>query len=273
MIKRTIVFTLKSAALWIVILMSSAAAAALLGMGSEVVNDNGPLGAGSAFLVVNGLHALVLAAIGARAAVRGWKLGALLGATLYLAQSFLLIIEAFYFASSVDTPAGQLIDSSLLSLAAAVGVGIAATFLWKPPEPDRHPGRGVRALVIPLSSVALLYPVFYFTAGFFIAWSVPEVRDFYGDGLDINIMNLLAFQVFRGMIWALLAQALVRNMKRGTLAAATIVGASFSILASAQLLYPNAFMPWEVRLPHLVEIGISNFVFGVIAGLVLGRKN
>ena len=48
---------------------------------------------------------------------------------------------------------------------------------------------------------------------------------------------------------------------------------SFPILAGvAPLLLPNPYLPGHVRLAHGFEIGISNFVYGLLLGYVLTRK-
>ena len=127
-------------------------------------------------------------------------------------------------------------------------------------------------LVLPVCAVSLLYIISYFTAGYFIAWAVPDVRTYYGEGLEIELAPLIAFQVVRGLIWALLALAIVRSMAPARVATPVIVGASFAILAGAQLLYPNSFMPWDIRLPHLIEVGISNFLFGAVAAMILQNR-
>lgn len=265
-------YLIRAGFIWVAILAGSILAALLLGLDNEEVADDGPLSGGQAFLIVNGLHALVLAAIATRASVSGWSLGALLGATLFLAQSFLLLIEALYFAGSVDAPLEELIASGVITLTSAGCIAIFAGLFWRrgraPISFDLSPPK----LILPIAAVALLYVFAYFTAGYFIAWAVPDVRAYYGEGLDIDLVPLLAFQLLRGAIWALLALAIVRNMDAGRVMSAVIVGAAFSVLAAAQLLYPNTFMPWNVRLPHLIEVGISNFLFGAIAAMVLAKR-
>ncbi|HEX5426443.1 MAG TPA: hypothetical protein VFW94_23035, partial [Candidatus Acidoferrales bacterium] len=55
--------------------------------------------------------------------------------------------------------------------------------------------------------------------------------------------------------------------------AALFLGAAYSILGGiAPLLLPNPFMPPNIRLAHGFEVGISNFVFGMIVGWALTAK-
>jgi hypothetical protein len=50
---------------------------------------------------------------------------------------------------------------------------------------------------------------------------------------------------------------------------ALLTGAAFSVLMALPLLYPNPLMPWPVRQVHLVEVGVSNFLFGIVVSLLL----
>ena len=50
-----------------------------------------------------------------------------------------------------------------------------------------------------------------------------------------------------------------------------LVGLAFSGFMIPDLLLPNPFMPWPVRVAHIVEVGVSNTVFGVIAAWLLLR--
>lgn len=265
-------YLIRAGIIWVAILVGTTLAAVFFGTADQVTSDEGPFGAFHAFLIVNALHALVLAAISIRSVLGGWKLGVLLGATLFLAQSFLLLIEAIYFAGSVNAPLGQLIGSGVIGLTSALCVGLITAVCWRRPRMDGEFDVSPAKLVLPVCAVSLLYIISYFTAGYFIAWAVPDVRTYYGEGLEIELGPLIAFQVFRGLIWALLALAIVRSMPPGRVVTPLIVGANFAILAAAQLFYPNSFMPWEVRLPHLIEVGISNFLFGAVAAIIFQKR-
>jgi hypothetical protein len=49
------------------------------------------------------------------------------------------------------------------------------------------------------------------------------------------------------------------------------LGAAFAVFVGALLLGENPYMPGQMRMLHLVEIGISNFLFGLAAGYLLTR--
>jgi hypothetical protein len=79
--------------------------------------------------------------------------------------------------------------------------------------------------------------------------------------------------VGRGALWAGLARLLARGLSGSTLTKAMLAGAAFAILMAGPLLYPNALMPWPVRQVHLVEIGVSNFLFGLLAVWLLSWRS
>jgi hypothetical protein len=75
-------------------------------------------------------------------------------------------------------------------------------------------------------------------------------------------------QVLRGALWTLLGVVVVRSMRGSTTEKAVAVGVLFSIVMGAGLLLPNPYMPYDVRMVHLVETASSNFLFGVLVALL-----
>ena len=269
MMNRVAVFASKAAAVWLASLLSSVVAAIMVGMGDEGVGSDGPLSGENAFLLVNGIHAVILSAIASRSILRGWRLGILIWMTLFFAQSFLLMMEAAYFRDSLRISTALLVEGSLHVLLTGALIGAAVSVLWR--RPITHIAVATNSNELPkrLAMVSVLYVVCYLIAGYFIAWQASEVREYYGFGQDIAMLPLLAFQLLRGALWGVLAYILSANLRGGRNVRAIIVGAAFSVLAVAQLLYPSTIMPWEVRLPHLIEVGISNFLFGACATRIL----
>jgi len=277
MIKSTAFLGLKTLALWITILIVSIVSTPILGMNTDAVGSDGPFTGGQAFLLVNALHAIILATIAQSGSARGPKLAALIAVTLFFAQCFLLQMEAFYFIDNLNVPVAFLYQTIAQSILISITCGLVSMFLWR-----RTPtGSNTQSDAIPYGSpqtlirigvTAFLYVLAYFLAGTFIAWAAPEVRAYYDFGTDIRLFPLLSFQVLRGAMWGLLALFIIKNLRSGKHGSAVIVGAAFSTLAVAQLLYPSTFMPWDVRFTHLIEVGISNFVFGTLAVLILTHK-
>ena len=115
------------------------------------------------------------------------------------------------------------------------------------------------------------YVILYCIAGAII---LPYVQDFY-DSLahTPEVDKVLIMQVFRGLIYVIVTLPAIRMIKAKKWETAFLVGLQLSILGGiAPLLPPNPYMPAETRLVHGIEIGISNFIYGVIIGLLFASK-
>ncbi len=95
------------------------------------------------------------------------------------------------------------------------------------------------------------------------------MRAFYEGKIQISPLLITVIQVHRGLLWALVGLMLMASLRPGLWTRALAFGAAVSGFMVMQLAYPGTFMPTEVRWAHFVEISVSNFVFGVLAGLVL----
>jgi hypothetical protein len=261
---------LKAAAIWIALLLGTMLGAGVAGLAGGPATSptapDGPLSAGGAFLAVAGMHALVLALIAAQTRSGGWTLMLVLFATLFGAQTVLMQIETLFFSAHVRIPPdllARIVASAAIST--AIGAGVAAwLFRAEPGAPTRIDGLHWRLAVL-----AGAYLGLYFAAGYLIAWQFPALRSYYGDGFQIALWPLIALQLLRGLIWAGLAVLLARHLSGSRPMRALTLALAFAVFGAAQLLYPNAWMPWPVRLPHLVEIGLANALFGAVAALVL----
>ena len=115
------------------------------------------------------------------------------------------------------------------------------------------------------------YVVLYCIAGAII---LPYVQDFY-DSLAQTpaVGKVLIMQVFRGLIYVIVTLPVIRMIKAKKWETALIIGLQLSILGGiAPLLPPNPYMPPEIRLVHGMEIGISNFIYGAIMGLLFAKR-
>jgi hypothetical protein len=119
-----------------------------------------------------------------------------------------------------------------------------------------------------LGGSILIYEALYFTAGR-LAW--PYLKDFYTQHPMPSTPAVAALQVVRGLGFALVVLLLVRRVRLPRSQAMLLAGLTLSLLGGvAPLLMPNPYLPDAVRLTHLVETGVSNFVFGCLAGWLLG---
>jgi len=114
----------------------------------------------------------------------------------------------------------------------------------------------------------LAYVVAYFVAGMLI---IPYVQSFYATRKLPGPLALLSMQVVRGLVFTALVVLLVRTVRGSRRGVAALAGATLSIVGGiSPLLLPNPYLPDAVRLVHLGEVGVSNFLFGLLAGWLLG---
>lgn len=145
----------------------------------------------------------------------------------------------------------QLILVSGLSLAI-----IAASGRWRnngqhPSSPSLTPLRLVAA--------AICYAALYLTAGMVV---FPFVKEFYATKTLPSLSTVIGLQLIRGSLYVLYAWLWLRLAPRN---AGFVLGVVYAILGGvAPLLVDNPWMPGEVRMPHLIEVGVSNFLFGLV---------
>lgn len=115
------------------------------------------------------------------------------------------------------------------------------------------------------------YVILYCIAG---AMILPYVQNFYDSLAQTPAVDkVLIMQVFRGLIYVIVTLSVIRMIKAKKWEAALMIGLQLSILGGiAPLLPPNPYMPAEIRLVHGIEIGISNFIYGAIIGLLFASK-
>lgn len=258
---------LRWAGLWAALLAGSMAGVAIAGMGSEGVGTDGPFSSEAAFLIVNGLHAFVLTLVATAARVSRVRLFLGIFTVFYVVHSVLQHMEAFWFIDFLELSQEFLIRSSLMVLVQALIAGAVAALMW----PNRSYAEEGKTPFGPFrfGGAVILYILCYGLAGMYIAWASTDVQAYYDFGDEIETGPLLLFQVLRGSLWAAIVVMLGRMIAGPVWARGVITGAVFAVLAAAQLIYPSSFMQWEVRQIHLVEVGTSNFAYGLLATLLL----
>lgn len=81
---------------------------------------------------------------------------------------------------------------------------------------------------------------------------------------------LVLFQLFRGVLWALLAAVITASFRKLRVwEVCAITGLLFSVLITTPLLFPNAYMPAPVRFGHSFELASSMLTFGILCGILL----
>jgi len=163
----------------------------------------------------------------------------------------------------IDT-ATALTGAAYMTLTIAVLSGAAMLLTGKA---RKGAGETARLQLAPWRVAAVLaaYVVCYFIAGMAV---IPFLRDFYADTPIPSLPNLLALQAARGAIYLLAAIPLLRLQPRW---GPPVLGIAFALIAGlAPLAAENPLMPAYVRAAHAVEIGVSNFIFGIILVWLVG---
>jgi hypothetical protein len=118
----------------------------------------------------------------------------------------------------------------------------------------------------------LLFIVIYYLCGGLLAWINPAVREYYGGGGEINLVVQALLQIPRGLGWFAMAVLIVKMMRGINRENAVVTGIVFGVLHANSLIIPNPFMPFSVRMSHIVEIFVSLFIFGYIAAFFIKTK-
>lgn len=288
MIKRLLVPGLRAILLTILLFVCFAVAAAVAGQ--DVSSEQSAEQQSSAalwLLAVCFLNSLVTMYIIARSRWSGLRLVLTIFVVHYGVTTVMSQIESAIFITRL--PEGTV--PSLFVMGAVISalfspLAVLVMGKWK----QATDGENNLRLVMPasewvwkLSAIAILYVILYFTFGYFIAWTNPSVRQYYGaadpEGFFAHLFTvfrdtpwLFAIQAARGIFWALLALPVIRMMKGEWWEAALAVSLLFSVVMNAQLLLPNPFMPEDVRMAHLIETASSNFILGWVIVWLLARR-
>jgi hypothetical protein len=224
----------------------------------------------------------------------GWKLALMVMALFYGMKTFTAQIEAWYFMPNVNgLNVGHLMG---MTLPVSVGVPLLATWLlrrWKPDAEDapvwRIPSipRGELWMKIAFIS-AIVYPVLFFSFGYFVAWQSPAVREFYSNlGSPPNPSGFLAhqldtfskdpfvyfFEVMRGALWVAFALPILWAGRGSERTRTLLVATFFALIENDSHLLPNPLMVPEVRAYHFIETASSNFLLGLITSWLLLRSH
>jgi hypothetical protein len=219
--------------------------------------------------------------------LRGLKLTAILFLVIFGIQFFMSQIETLWFNDSLKMPvnaiwmivSGGAIMSILFSFFAT---WITGRFRKTKAQAIEFSTLEWKGLIKPAALLAaLIWPLVYFLAGYFIAWQFPAIREYYSGStvmeslyvmMKANILSgLYFFQIFRGMLWVLIAILILNSTTGPWLQKGLTLGLLLSCIGCSQLLLPNPIMPEMVRLGHLLETSTSNFLWGFILSGMLAK--
>lgn len=100
---------------------------------------------------------------------------------------------------------------------------------------------------------------------------IEEFRLFY-NSLEVNPMMIMTFpfQILRGILLGIFAYPLKNMIK--TKRTFNISLCLVYLCMAVDLIIPNALLPTNVRVAHLIEMTISMVLFGVIMGNIIWGK-
>jgi hypothetical protein len=285
-VKRILIWALLSLSMsffWIIAMMIGNAI-----FPSEIISNSGAESNGSDLwlLLICGMNTAVVLIFIYNSGIRGIRLGLILFVIIFGIQFFMAQIETVWFNSSLkmDTNTilmlvtGGLIMSLLFSFFATWVTGrFCKSEAIAPPALPQ-----MKSLFKPVIVLAVIvWPLVYFLAGYLIAWQFAEIREYYTGSshmesffvmMKANITSgLYFFQIFRGLLWVLIASVVLYATDSGWLKSGLILGLLLSFLGSSQLLLPNPIMPEMVRLGHLLETSTSSFIWGLILACFLTK--
>lgn len=123
-------------------------------------------------------------------------------------------------------------------------------------------------------SLSIIYMLLYVAFGTIIAWRSEELRNFYAESVsDINYTMLRIIQILRGFLWILFVLPILIWLKGSRNEKIVSISLLLAVLPTVLLLFPNPYMPAEVRLTHFVEVFLSNGIFGILLGYTLTQTD
>ncbi len=203
--------------------------------------------------------------------LRDWKLVAAAFLIYSVIGNINIHIEAIVFGvTGINQTLFLIIIGLISSLAASLSV---VGVIGKPKEIPAQLGsleRGRFSWTWRIIVGVFSYFVIYISAGLMLSVVYPEVVEFYGD--KIPPFDLIAItQFLRGFIFVGIAILILKTTNLSAFNKAILIGLVFSIFGGiAPLIPPNEYMPPYVRLGHGVEVGLSNFLYGLFLGYLLG---
>lgn len=124
-----------------------------------------------------------------------------------------------------------------------------------------------RFKALSLVGVVVAYELLYWSAGTLV---YPYIADFYASRSLPPRAEVAAVQVVRALIFAGAAYPLLRSRLRG---APVVLALIYGIIGGLSPLVPdNPYMPPDIRFYHAIETTTSNFIFGLVVGLLFAWR-
>jgi len=224
-------------------------------------------------LLSNLLVALLLAYYIIHSSRSGFRLGLEVFLIYFIIGHFNILIEAYIF--NVTTRSQTLIEM-VRGLLVALAFCPVYTYMVGNDSlqaPRQLPHRSILSWSWRVVAADTLYLFCYLTAGLLLSIFYPRLLEFYEGKLPALGLMLQTQFFLRGLIFTGIALLMLQAMTLSLSRKAVLIGLTFSVLGGiAPLIPPNDLMPAYVRLGHGIEVGISNFVFGIALTYLLGYR-
>jgi hypothetical protein len=292
-IKSALVLALKIIILTIVMFILFSVGASVFTTDSAMAQQMSPEDAaasGLMLLIVSFIDTLILAYFILRSRLRGLRLMVVVALVFYGVKTFTSIIEAWWFMTNItpeDIPRLFLMTVPMAVLFPMVAVLILGK-AKKGEGVDESPNT---RLVMSIGQLAwkvvflsvIVYPVLFWTFGYYVAFSNPELVAFYGathPGSFIAQMSnvwandplVFVFEIFRGALWIALAAPVIRTTRGRIWEAGLLVVLLFTLVQNDVHLIPGV-MPPSVRASHFIETASSNLIYAVILTWLMHREH
>lgn len=258
----------------------------------DAVSDPGPFPEIIGLLIYAAAHVLIILFLILTSRWEGLRLSAALSFSYYGAVTILTQIETWYFLSSLTVSDELLVQLFLMGMPVSfLLIPLAVWIVGKQRITSNNSNKFMQSIpsnqwIWKLAVIAIIYVILYWTAGYYIAWQNPELRAFYGSPGEIspffehtsttfqNDPELLRFQLFRGVLWAVCAIPIIRASGVNVWWTALLVGLFLSVPQNVGHLLANPLIPdASVRMSHMIETASSTFLFGLIIVWLLHRKH
>jgi len=198
---------------------------------------------------------------------------------LFFVQYFMTQIETLFFgyAFTILTK----LDVILLMLAGIFPLSGTSALLVKffqnknaVSEKERI---NIKKILIKLGVIGVIYLFIYMIFGYFVAWQFEELRIFYsGSSVKLSFLEqmvnniktkpiIIPFQILRGILFGITIIPIKSMINKNKIVFIISVCLIY-LCAAVVLIIPNALFPDKVRIAHLIEMGSSMLLFGIIVG-------
>lgn len=295
------VFPLKVLLLTLVLFVTFAVAGAALTQPSRAINSDptSTAGAPATPLVVSGedktaaqtkmalallatclIHSVTAGYLVIRSRWSGFRLIVTILGLYFGTMAVMSQIEAAYFMPEAVTGTGfkRMLIMQFVVAAVLAPAAVGLFDRGKLPNPPLRVSLRKDAVIRTWTLAALTYVILYLLAGYYFVWTHPIAREFYGGAdaplsLALHSMELvqrqpqlILLQIVRGFLWIGLAVPVVLMWRGPRWEAAIALALLFGVAFPALLLLPNPSMPAPIRMLHLVEVSVTNVLYGLLIG-------